>query len=124
MQKVPKSDENRVKPVFDTTIQMKDLLEKSSAKTRDADIEQLNALIELRGKQLEQLTPPYNEEEKKLGQELIPINDRVQELMQSIFSELKKEIRQVKKQKSSNQKYINPYKNVQVMDGMYLDKKK
>ena len=63
MQKVPKSDENRVKPVFDTTLQMKDLLEKSSAKTRDADIEQLNALIELRGKQLEQSTPPYNEEE-------------------------------------------------------------
>ncbi len=44
--------------------------------------------------------------------------------MKYLFLALKNEMKQVQQQKKSTTSYSNPYKNVQNMDGMFLDQKK
>lgn len=116
---------NRAQPIYDITHQIWDLLNQEiTAKSRESILEELNSLILKRGAYLESLVSPYTEEEKQLGAELVKVNDKIQVRMQVLFSDLKHEMKQVKKQKKSNQSYMNPYKNVHVIDGMFMDKKK
>ncbi|WP_156288321.1 flagellar protein FliT [Oceanobacillus salinisoli] len=116
---------NRVQSIYKVTVSMKEILDQDfPTSQRESVIEQLDRLLIQRATHMEQLASPYTDEEKLLGQKLIPLNQEVQSLMKQLFTELKSEMKQVKKQKKSNQKYTNPYKNVQVMDGMYMDKKK
>ncbi|MBR3117983.1 flagellar protein FliT [Oceanobacillus profundus] len=116
---------NRAEPVYELTMQMKQLLNQEiTGKTRESIIEQLTALITQRGIAMKALNPPYTEAEKQLGKELMQVNEEIQSKMQMLFLDLKKEMKQVKMQKKSNQSYTNPYKNVQTMDGMFMDSKK
>jgi len=116
---------NRLKPIYELTIEIKDLLaEDIPSKGREDTITQLNELIKRRGSYIDAMSQPFDEEEKRLGQKVISINASVQSRMQALFSDLKKDIQSMKKQKKSNRSYINPYKDVQTMDGMFMDKKK
>ncbi|MCC2251053.1 flagellar protein FliT [Virgibacillus sp. AGTR] len=115
---------NRLTPLYETTIKLKELLEqKIDAKDRESVISQINSLIEKRGEQMKALTPPYSDMEKETGRALVDLNDGIQHKMQQLFHELKLEMKQIKKQKQSNRKYSDPYKNVQSKDGMFLDSK-
>lgn len=116
---------NRIQPIYELTEQMKTNLDQMmTAKNREAIMNKVNSLLEQRGQHMESIKPPYTKEEKQLGKELLHLNEQVQKQIEEAFSELKIEMKQVKRQKSSNKKYLNPYQNVQVMDGRYLDKKK
>ncbi|RLL46652.1 flagellar protein FliT [Oceanobacillus piezotolerans] len=116
---------NRIKPIFELTKQMKAILDQTmTAKNREEMINKVNNLLEQRGMEMESINPPYTEDEKQLGKELLHLNEGVQRQIEAAFLELKKEMKQVKRQKASNKKYLNPYQNVQIMDGRYLDKKK
>lgn len=116
---------NRLQSVFDITVNMKEILDKEiSSNEREVIIEQLNNLLLQREPLLKHLTSPFSEEEDLLGKKLVTLNQEVQHLMDQLFSTLKTEIKQMNRQKKSNKNYTNPYHNVQVMDGMYLDKKK
>lgn len=116
---------NRVEKVYDVTVQLKEILDQEvTSNIRESVIQQINELLEHRGSYLEELTPPYSDEEKNLGNKLIPINQSIEKQLQELFQQLKVEMKQFNKQKKSNQTYRNPYKDVQTMDGMFLDKKK
>lgn len=116
---------DRIQQVYEVTNKIKTLLDQNiTAKSRESVIEELNDLIEKRGNYMEKLTPPYTEEEKEIGKELVMMNNHIQKKMHLLFAELKLEMKQVKKQKKSNQSYTNPYKNVHTMDGMFMDSKK
>lgn len=116
---------NRLEKIYELTLQIKQLFEQNvDSNNREDVIEQLNELLEKRGEYMKQLTPPYTEEENKLGQQLIPMNEQIEKQIQKVFHELKLEMKQFKKQKKTNHSYANPYKQVQVNDGMFLDKKK
>ncbi|MGP4105570.1 flagellar protein FliT [Virgibacillus sp. L01] len=116
---------NQLQETYDVTKQLEEVLnEKIDAKDRDAVIAQVNRLVEQRGDLLSEITPPYSEAEKQLGKELVKLNEQIQEKMNSLFDDLKVEMKQVKKQKKSNRTYVNPYENVKTNDGMYMDSKK
>lgn len=92
---------NRVESVYELTMQMKQLLNREiTSKTRESIIEQLTTLITQRGISMEALNPPYTEAEKQLGKVLVQVNDEIQLKMQSLFTDLKKEMKQVKMQKN------------------------
>lgn len=112
--------------VYEITLELKQLLvdKPVSSKERETVIEKLNELIEDRGKWMEQLSPPYTEEEKQLGEQIYQMNIGVQENMERIFADLKLEMKQVQKQKKTQQSYSNPYKHVSFSDGTFLDRKK
>lgn len=116
---------NRLQPLYDVTVQLKNVLDQDiTAKNRGSVIEKVNELVEKRGQFMNDLTEPYTEEEKRLGQQLVPLNEDIQVSMNQLFHQLKAEMKQVKKQKKSNRTYTNPYENVQAMDGMFMDSKK
>ncbi|WP_067727100.1 flagellar protein FliT [Oceanobacillus damuensis] len=116
---------NRAEPIYEITMKIRELLNQPiTPQSRESVIEQLNGLVSDRGKLMDSLTPPYTEDEKRIGSKLVQFNDEIQNRMQILFADLKMEMKQVKKQKKSNQSYTNPYKSVQVMDGMFMDSKK
>ncbi len=97
--------------------------EEITGKNREQTIERIDQLIAKRSDYLKQVTPPYSEAEKKLGKEIVRLNQYIEQEMQILFHDLKKEMHQLQKQKKSNESYIHPYKNLQSLDGRFLDSK-
>ncbi|HLS20566.1 MAG TPA: hypothetical protein VK056_02755 [Bacillota bacterium] len=98
--------------------------EKQLEKNREQFIEQMNDLIERREKYIQKLSPPYTDDEIKIGQQVVKMNEQITEKMLQLQNNLKKEMQQMNKSKQSTQFYVNPYKDVRTIDGMYLDQKK
>ncbi|OZU88793.1 flagellar protein FliT [Virgibacillus indicus] len=116
---------NRLRELYEITIQLKKtLVQEITAKDREAVIEQVNELIDKRSIHLQHVNPPFTEEEKVLGKELVVLNEEIQTKMLQLFNDLKSEMKQIKKQRKSNMSYTNPYKSVQTLDGMFMDRKK
>jgi len=110
--------------VYDVTIKLHELLKKATpSKDREEVINELNALIAERGKWMDQLNPPYTDEEKELGEKIYSLNIGIESKMQQLFSDLKVEMKQVQKQKKTKESYTNPYKNVHTSDGTFMDSK-
>lgn len=116
---------NKVQKLYDMTKKLYDILNQPITNyNREEVIKQINTLVEKRGHYIDRLAPPYTNEEKKIGQDIIRFNKKIQEHMQQLFNDLKIEMKQVKKQKRSNRSYTNPYESVRALDGMFLDQKK
>ena len=116
---------NRVQALYDTTSEL-DLLVSQivTAENREEVVHSLTALLNVRSEQMDKLKPPFTPEEKQLGKELLPLNERINKQVQQIFEQLKVDLRTIKKQKQSGKKYINPYASMQTLDGRFLDKRK
>lgn len=116
---------NQLQKLYDVSKEMERMLHQEvSPKDREAVIEQVNHLVEQRGALLNEIAPPYTVEEMQLGKMLVHLNKEIQAKMDTLFNELKIEMKQAKKQKKSNRTYINPYENVKSVDGVYMDSKK
>lgn len=116
---------NRVQPIYDVTVIIQDLLNREiTPQNRPKVIEEVNSLLKQRGLQMESISEPFTKEELELGKKLLPLNEQIQYKMELLFNGLKSEMREVKKQKNSNRKYMNPYEKVQTIDGMFMDKRK
>lgn len=113
---------SQLQKVYEITVELKELLDQDiTSKNREQAIDRLNELIEARGKWMEQIQPPYSDEEKLLGEKIYSLNTTIQDKMQQLFKDLKLEMRQVQKQKKSKESYTNPYKSVHVSDGTFMD---
>ncbi|MFZ3576912.1 flagellar protein FliT [Virgibacillus sp. DJP39] len=111
--------------LYEITIELENVLKQTvSSKNRESVIEKINFLIEKRGSLMNSIKPPFTEDEKLMGRKLVNMNEVIQTEMTEVLSNLKTEMKQIKKQKKSNQNYVNPYKNVKTMDGMFMDSKK
>lgn len=116
---------DRLKVLFEVTKELEDVLNQPiTSKNRESIIEQVNHLIEERGQLMETVKSPFTEEEKLMGEKLVIMNETIQSKMTEVLNLLKVEMKQLKKKKKSNQNYVNPYKDVRLTDGMYLDSKK
>ncbi|WP_164218370.1 flagellar protein FliT [Virgibacillus sp. YIM 98842] len=116
---------NYVQKLYELTLELQALLnEEITDKNRAEIIEEINVLVETREEYIKKLLPPYTTEEKMLGRKLISVNADIQEKMQILYSELKLELKNVKKQKKSSRSYMNPYASMQNTGGMFMDSKK
>lgn len=96
----------------------------TKAKERETAITKVTELLDQREALLQEMKEPFTAEELAIGKELLPMEEKIQQRMQLLFNDLKMDMRAVKKQKSTNQKYRNPYKDLANFDGTFLDKKK
>lgn len=116
---------NRLLSIYQITETMKQLLlQDITPQNREEVINLFQEKMEERGKLLEAITPPYTEEEEELGRFVVQMNQEIEKKMNLLFFALKNEMKQVQQQKKSTTSYANPYKNVQSLDGMFLDQKK
>lgn len=116
---------NRLDSLYKVTEQILTVLTKqySTVDERTEIISQVNELLEERGTILQQLKPPYTEEEEATGLEVVSMDKVIQEKMDHIFQLIQDDLKQLKQQKNRNKTYINPYKDMKIVDGMYLDNK-
>lgn len=116
---------DRLTKVLDVTKQLEQLLSvQVSGKNRESIITELNELVAKRGQLLQQVTPPFTDQEKMIGKEVVALNKKIQKKMNEIFHELKQEMKRINQQKKSTNTYENPYKSMPTLDGMFLDQKK
>ncbi|MBM7570232.1 flagellar protein FliT [Aquibacillus albus] len=116
---------NRMEQVYETTMELHQLLDGEKIKeNRDGTIDSINKLLGKRSDLLKGIEPPYTDQEKEVGQQVVQLDRVIQSKMGMLFQTIKSEIKTVKKQKQSNQKYKNPYQNLSNFDGMFLDSKK
>jgi flagellar protein FliT len=113
-----------VKALYLVTKELYDLLQESiSTEGRDLLIPTIEDLLESRQRVMEQVKPPYTDGEKKLGAEVVKLNKVIDEKLAQLKQEVQIDINQLKKTKTSTNKYTNPYESVS-SDGMFFDKRK
>jgi len=95
-----------------------------TVKNRDQQLEQIEELLDQRADLIKKISPPFSEDEMKLGASITERDKEIQLKLNHHFLTLKNELRDVKKHKGSTQKYLNPYRSVASNDGSYWDKKK
>ena len=90
---------------------------------RDEVIQKITVLLDVRDQKIPNIKPPYTEEERKLGAEIIQMNKFIDEKMDDLKKEIQLDIANQKKRKATTTKYVNPYQSTP-SDGMFFDKKK
>jgi len=86
-------------------------------------INKVNNLLGERGLIIEVLNPPYTPKEEVIGLQVVELDKLIRERMDELHKTIQMDLKQLKQQKDSNKRYINPYKDMKTVDGMYLDNK-
>lgn len=117
---------SNLQEILNVTTKMIEVLEQFEKDKidRTATIEIMNELIEIRGELMLELKPPYSEEERQKGQQIIQLNNIVSNKMNELYNVVKEDMNKVKKKKAFNPSYINPYGKIRTTDGLYIDSKK
>ncbi|MFC7063344.1 flagellar protein FliT [Halobacillus seohaensis] len=104
------------------------LSQKVNQKVTDDNREQVivdvQQLLDQRSDLINQLPQPETESEKSTVQRVMELDLDINQKLEFLFDGLKGELRNMRKQKSSNQRYTNPYQSVASYDGMFMDRKK
>ncbi len=107
------------------TTAFKARLEVQSQKKNKEDLLYLvNKHLDDRQQLLDKLSGPYSDEEKQQLARILKDDEDMQKMLDRVFQSIQNNMRQAKKQKTSNQQYLNPYQQVATNDGTYWDKKK
>lgn len=109
--------------LFSVTTQLAELTSKvPSQEKRDDVIEQIFSLLDEREELLPSVQPPKDENERKLVNEIVQLNDQINHALNSILFDIKKDINGLKDQKKAHNQYINPYKSLNNLSA-FFDKK-
>ncbi|MBA2175573.1 flagellar protein FliT [Halobacillus locisalis] len=95
----------------------------SPTEKRSHVVEEVERLLEEREAIMYELPQP-TEAEKPLLEEVKKRDLKINQKLEFLFNDLKRDMRNNKKQKASKKQYTNPYQNVSSYDGMFLDSKK
>lgn len=93
---------------------------------RDEFIEELHTLLDQRAELIEQVASSgfsYNAEDKA-HRTLFELDKGIRNRLERVMGSIKEDMKNLQNAKKNEQQYTNPYGHVQVMDGMYYDKKK
>ena len=93
---------------------------------RDQFIEMIHQKLEERQVAIDELVAVgfVFDENNKMHVTLQELDKGIQERLQNVLKLIKDDLKSVQNAKKNEQQYLNPYSNVQVMDGRYYDKKK
>ena len=105
------------------TRELNGLLEKPINKEmRDETITIIEKLLAERDLLIQRLQPPYNEEEKKLGRQIVSLNEAIGEKLQQLKLQIQQDLKATKQKMTANQNYMSLYQPLSI-DGMFYDKK-
>ncbi|MET3682971.1 flagellar protein FliT [Alkalibacillus flavidus] len=112
-----------VKALYTLTKQMHDMFERANDYKREELIEQFNDFVAKRGQLIEKLGGELTDEEKRLAQETIKLDETLRKKAEQYMNGFQKDIASFKKQQAGNKKYINPYQSLRGKDGGFIDKR-
>ncbi|CAM5190842.1 Flagellar protein FliT OS=Ureibacillus acetophenoni OX=614649 GN=SAMN05877842_101191 PE=4 SV=1 [Ureibacillus acetophenoni] len=93
---------------------------------RSLYIDEINRLLDDRGNIIENLRQQgfkFNENDKT-HVTLAQLDKGIRERLDLVMNTVKQDMKDLQNTKKHEKQYMNPYSTVQVMDGMYYDKKK
>ncbi len=92
---------------------------------RDEYIDNINSMLDRRGKIIEDLVQEgfKFDEQNRIHRTLLELDNGIKERLAAVMGAVKQDMANLQKTKKSEEQYFNPYSNVRVMDGMYYDKK-
>ncbi|WP_246942733.1 flagellar protein FliT [Bacillus pinisoli] len=116
---------NLIQEIYDLTNRLYQLVSstKKNDNQRDVVIEQIEELLSERQLLLEDLDGFFSAKDHQIGKEIVNMNKIIDEKLDYLKSLIQSDLINIKRQKVSNEKYINPYKNLST-DGTFFDKKK
>ena len=93
---------------------------------RDRYVEEINSKLDERGGIMESLLEVGFEYDasNKAHVMLFELDKGIRERIQLVMNAVKYDLKELQNAKKNEQQYMNPYSHVQVMDGMYYDRKK
>ena len=93
---------------------------------RDQFIEMIHQKLEERQVAIDELVAVgfVFDENNKMHVTLQELDKGIQERLSKVLLDIKVDLKNLQVSKKNEQQYVTPYSNVQVMDGMYYDKKK
>jgi len=113
-----------VSQLFAVTKELYELLQEPTLKeTRDETIAAIERLLTERDSLLQQMHPPFSEEEQELGKKIIALDNAIYPKLQHIKLQIQQDLKLIKQKKTANQNYMNPYQSLSI-DGMFYDKKR
>ena len=97
-----------------------------SSNERDDFIQKLNELLDARGVVIDQLkeVQPNPIHGHPLEKRLIELDQGIRDRLLKVKMSITDDMKQLQVSKKSEQRYVNPYAAVRVMDGTYYDRKK
>jgi flagellar protein FliT len=113
---------NKVQASYDYTMKLLDLLENKPEMDRDEKIRLITEVIEMREKEISDLSAPYTAEEMKLGKQVVDLNKKLETFLSREKLLIQKDMKALQTKKVSNQKYSNPYEGFS-MGGVFYDKR-
>ncbi|XJZ26937.1 flagellar protein FliT [Bacillota bacterium Lsc_1132] len=113
---------NRVKPVYQYTMQLIELLEKMDL-DRDEKIQLIQDFLAKREESLRELAGSYSDEEIALGRQLVVLSGKLESLLEREKLMIQRDMKNLHAKKETSQKYLNPYQSL-VAGGVFYDKKK
>ncbi|MGM0843790.1 MAG: flagellar protein FliT [Bacillota bacterium] len=114
---------SKVQECYTITENLVKLVENPSVTQRDNVIDEIESLLVQRQSVMADMKGPYSEEEKELGKQIVAWNSEIERGFANLRNDIKRNMNNVEKKKTSAQKYTNPYESMQ-FDGMFYDKKK
>ncbi|KKB41310.1 flagellar protein FliT [Bacillus thermotolerans] len=110
-----------VKACYDVTEKLYELL-MNPVSGRDQMVEAISELLDRREALLKSLAPPFTEEERQLGREMMARQKIIDDKLFKLKADIQRDMQQLRRKKQSANKYTNPYSALQV-DGVFYDKK-
>ena len=116
---------SRLEKVYGVTEQLFQLVSQPLEKeARDECIREITLLLENREQLLSDVQPPFAKSDQQLFQQIVTWNEIINNRFAEIKHQIQQDMMQLKKTKSSNQQYVNPYQGISTSDGMFYDKRK
>lgn len=114
-----------VTALFQVTKELRDLVcAPVQAEKREETIEAIERLLAQREELLRELRPPYNEEEQRLGRQIVQWNQEIDAQLRKLKEQIQRDLAMIRQKKMANHRYINPYEQSLTIDGMFYDKKR
>ena len=116
---------NALEKVYGITEQLFQLVSQPLEKeARDECIREITLLLENREQFLQNIQPPFTIKDQQLFNKIVIWNEVINRKFAEIKHQIQQDMMQLKKTKSSNQQYVNPYQGISTSDGMFYDKRK
>lgn len=114
-----------VTALFQMTKELRDVVcAPVPAEKREETITAIERLLEQREELLRELRPPFSEEEKRLGRQIVLWNQEIEQQLRELKQQIQRDLTMMRQKKIANNHYINPYEQPLAMDGMFYDKKR
>jgi len=93
---------------------------------RDKFIQDIDQLLDERGKFIELLVQKNIRLDIQNKDHLLlkKLDEGIKNRLENVMQVVKQDLKNLQKTKKHEKQYMNPYASIQVMDGMYYDKKK